>query len=229
MARVHRSRNGNEPPRRYAITELAVWEGLPRRHPDLAPLLPALQQVADVWTACFRSGHKLLLAGNGGSAADADHISAELLKGFKHPRPLADGDGLDATDVDHDRLRTGLQRGLPALPLPQFASLLTAFGNDVDPALGFAQLVLALGQPGDVLVAISTSGNSESIRLAAKTARARGLTVVGFTGATGGELRAWCDHWIGVPRTETFEVQELHLPCYHALCLAVEARIFGGD
>ena len=170
--------------------------------------------------SCFQAGNKLLLCGNGGSAADAGHWAGELLKGFESKRPIKQCDGLSP------ELAEKLQDAVPVISLPDFTSLLTAFSNDVDAACGFAQLTWALGKPGDVLVGISTSGNSRSVNLAMQTAKARGMTAIGLTGQGGGELLSHSDICIRVPETRTCLVQELHLPIYHTLCLMVEDALF---
>ncbi len=171
---------------------------------------------------CFAGGGKLLLCGNGGSAADAEHWSGELLKGFKSLRPLPEPERRGLPPA----LAARLQGGLPALPLTSFIALSTAFANDVEPRLVFAQLVWALGKPGDILAAISTSGNAANVCDAAVAARARGLRVLGLTGESGGKLAPLCDVCVRGPATETFRVQEFHLPIYHCLSLMLEERFF---
>lgn len=192
------------------------------RYPQLEPLLPDLLAAFAAIAASYAAGGQLLLCGNGGSAADADHISGELLKGFGQKRPLGPGE----VAAYGPALAGKLQGALPALPLTVFHALLTAWANDCDPAYAYAQLVHGLGRRGDVLLAISTSGNAHNVRHAATVARAKGLVVVGLTGASGGALRELCDHCLRVPETETFKIQELHLPIYHALCLALEEHFF---
>jgi D-sedoheptulose 7-phosphate isomerase len=170
---------------------------------------------------CFGAGGKLLVCGNGGSAADADHMCAELLKGFRRPRTL------DGTHSDLSReLVENLQGALPAIPLPNFTASLTAFSNDCRPEFSFAQLVLALGKEGDGLFGISTSGNSKNVLLAMDTARALGMKTIGLSGASGGKMVGICDVCICVPETETYRIQELHLPIYHALCSMLEVHFF---
>ncbi len=191
--------------------------------------LPALQACADRIEAgyallrdAFAAGGQLLLCGNGGSAADAEHWAAELLKGFDQTRPLsaADRAGLPP------ELAGRLQGALPAIPLTGFGALRTAFANDVGENLGFAQLVWALGRRGDVLAALSTSGNSVSVLAAVRAAKAKGLRVLGLTAQGGGELAALADVCIRAPASETHLAQELHLPIYHCLCLMLEAEFF---
>lgn len=192
------------------------------RHPSLATCREAIAAAYTLLEGCFRSGGTIYLCGNGGSAADCEHWSGELLKGFERHRP---------PPADHrlpPELARILQRGLPAIPLTGFSSLRTAFANDVDPRADFAQLVWALGRPGDVLVGISTSGNAENVRLAALTAKAKDMRVLALTGAKGGKLVELADVAIRAPETSTRLAQELHLPIYHALCLMLEDAFFGG-
>lgn len=193
------------------------------RNPLLAGCRPDLEKVFAILCNCFQNNGKLLLCGNGGSAADADHWAGELLKGFIHQRPLstAEKDGLPL------ELARKLQGALPAIPLTGFVALSTAFANDVDPQLVFAQLVLGLGRPGDVLVGLSTSGNAHNVCAAMEAARARGLIRVGLSGRTGGCLRPLCDVCIRVPADETYLIQELHLPIYHCLSLMLDDAFFG--
>jgi len=200
------------------------------RHLDaLVRRLPALDACAgDIESAfstlrdCFAAGGKALACGNGGSAADAEHWAGELLKGMLKPRPLK---GASHPSLP-PRLAERLQGALPMIPLTGFLSYHTAFGNDVDPELVFAQLVWALGRPGDVLVAISTSGQSANVCAAAEAASARDMTVVALTGASGGRLRTLADVTVRVPARETHLVQELHLPVYHCLSVMLEDEFF---
>jgi D-sedoheptulose 7-phosphate isomerase len=202
---------------------------LVERHPVLAPLAASISEACVLLIASYERGGKLLVGGNGGSAADADHIVGELMKAFVRKRPLPPElrEKLEAVDGRRGRrLADSLQVGLPAIALAQHASLLTAFSNDADPDLVYAQQVLGYGRPGDVFWGISTSGNSNNVVHAAVTARALGLGIIGLTGEAGGELRSLCDVCIAVPEHETYKVQELHLPVYHAVCLAVEGAFF---
>lgn len=196
-----------------------------QRCPQLAVCRPDVEKVFAILRDCFRNGGKLLLCGNGGSAADAEHWAGELLKGFGHKRPLnqSEKQGLP------EDLGIKLQGALPAIPLTGFVSLSTAFANDVDPELIFAQLVWGLGRPGDVLVGISTSGNACNVCTAMEAAKARGLVRVGLSGRTGGRLDPLCDLCIKVPADETYLLQELHLPIYHCLCLMLEDEFFGAE
>lgn len=170
----------------------------------------------------FKSGKYLLLCGNGGSASDCGHIAGELLKSFKKTRTVSP----KFRSLVGDAIADNLQGSLPAISLPDMVGINTAFCNDCDPKYNFAQLVYGLGREGDTLLAISTSGNSKNINLAATVAKAKGLTVIGLTGETGGTLYEKCDTCIRVPEHETFKIQELHLPIYHALCQMLEDTLF---
>lgn len=178
---------------------------------------------------CFASGGKLLVCGNGGSAADAEHIVGELMKGFLRRRPLGSEMRRKLEGVDAERgayLGAKLQGALPAIALTGQYSLNTAVANDNGGDLPFAQQVYGYGVPGDVLWGISTSGNSGSVALAATVAKAKGLRVLGMTGAKGGKLAEYADVCLRAPSDETFEVQEHHLAIYHFLCAALERRFF---
>jgi len=194
-----------------------------RRRPELAACQADVARAFEMMRDCFRNGGKLLLCGNGGSAADAEHWAGELLKGFIHKRPL----NHDEKHRLPEELGLKLQKALPAIPLTGFVSLGTAFANDVDPQLTFAQLVWGLGRPGDVLVGLSTSGNARNVCAAMEAAKGRGLVCVGLSGKTGGRLLSLCDLCIRVPADETYLVQEYHLPVYHCLSLMLEDEFFG--
>jgi D-sedoheptulose 7-phosphate isomerase len=179
---------------------------------------------------CYKNGGKLLVCGNGGSAADCEHIVGELMKGFVLRRELSPEQQSiisGSFPADSEYLISNLQQGLPAISLVSHTALMTAFANDQSADLCFAQQVLGYGKQGDVLLAISTSGNSKNILYAAKIAKVIGIKVIALTGKTGGGLKDVCDVLVNVPETETYKVQELHLPFYHALCLAVEEYFFG--
>ena len=183
----------------------------------------------------FRGGGKLITCGNGGSAADAMHIVGELMKGFLLPRRIENfnpefvqrAQELFPTDVEY--FKANLQSALPAVSLVSETSLLTAFANDVSPNLIFAQQIFGLGKRGDVLLAISTSGNSDNVLFAVEVAKIMGLKVVAMTGRRGGRLRHLSDVSICVPADSSYTIQEFHLPIYHMLCLAAENEFFGGD
>lgn len=189
----------------------------------------AVTQTIAALISCYQRQGKLLVCGNGGSAADAEHIVGEMMKGFCLPRRLSDDDKARLASVagdDTELLATKLQYGLAALSLVSHSALITATANDQDGQLIFAQQVWGIGQAGDVLLAISTSGNSQNVLLAAKVARAKNILVVGLTGASGGRLAEICDIAIKVPSDQVAEIQEMHLPIYHHICASVEAHFF---
>lgn len=178
----------------------------------------------------FANGGKLLVVGNGGSAADAEHIVGELMKGFRMARkPKADFvEKLVAANEELGTvLAANLQGALPAIALDGHPSLSTAYMNDCEPLLCFAQQVNGYGNTGDIFLCISTSGNSKNVLYAATTARAKGMKVIGLTGAKDSKLSHMSDVCIKAPQTETYMIQELHLPIYHCLCLMLEDRFFG--
>ena len=200
------------------------------RYPALKPCEQDIARALTMLCDAYSRGNKLLVCGNGGSAADAEHIVGELMKGFLHPRPLPAGEKAKLADVGGDvgaRMADLLQRPLAAVSLVSSVALATAFANDVAPELTFAQQVYGLGVPGDVLVAISTSGTSKNIVCAVVAAKARGVQTIGLTGGTGGRLKELCDVCIVAPSSVTHEIQEYHLPIYHCLCAAVEQHFFG--
>jgi D-sedoheptulose 7-phosphate isomerase len=192
-------------------------------HPTLKVCAGDIEGAYELLRRCFAAGGKVLVCGNGGSAADAEHWAGELLKGFVARRPLTS----ETRTGLSPKLADGLQGALPMIPLTGFLSYRTAFANDVDPELVFAQLVWALGSPGDALAALSTSGDSANVCLAAEAARARQMKVVALTGEGGGKLAALADVCIRVPARDTHLVQEYHLPIYHRLSLMLEDEFFG--
>ena len=193
------------------------------RRPELAPLRDDIARAADMLITAFRSGGNVLIAGNGGSAADADHWAGELMKGFESRRPLT----REQRAGLRPELADKLQQAVPCIPLTGFPALRTAVANDIDPTLEFAQLVMALGRPGSLFVGLSTSGNAANVCAAAEVARARGLKVLGLTGEGGGKFASLCDLSIRVPAKRTLEVQEYHLPVYHTICLLIEDEFLG--
>ena len=207
------------------MDELNYIDDLAERYPDLGYLSGCILAAVDKMAECYKSGGKILICGNGGSAADAEHISGELLKGFISKRP-ADGAELEKLDTALGDNAKKLQRGIPAIPLTSLSAALSAFANDVDAELVFAQLTYALGRAGDVLICLSTSGNSKNVVAAAKVAREMGITTVALTGESGGELREICDITLAVPECETYKVQEYHLPIYHTICAELERILF---
>ena len=205
------------------------FKTLSERYPVLADAMNDVELAFDLLCGCYDSGGKLLLCGNGGSAADCAHIVGELMKGFLSQRKLTKDDRAFFEDMDEAtrRLPDKLQNGLPAISLCSEQSLLSAYANDVDPAMVFAQQVWVYGQNSpDLLLALSTSGNAENVVQAVRTANALGIDTVGITGADGGKLADLCTVCIRLPETETYKAQELTLPVYHALCAALEAHYF---
>lgn len=200
------------------------------RYPALLALQEPLNAACSLLEECFQKGGKLLLCGNGGSACDCEHIAGELMKSFVLPRRLDENSKEALTACGDDgTLAAGLQNGLPCLVLNGLPGLSSAFANDADPALTFAQQAWVYARPGDVLLGITTSGSSRNVVLAAQAAKARGAKVIGLTGAKLGRLAPLCDVLLSVPDTETYRIQELHLPIYHAICLELEERFFGKE
>ncbi len=184
-----------------------------------ADILVAFGIIAD----CYSNGGKLLCCGNGGSAADSDHLVGELMKGFLKKRPLSEE---EKASVGDDFVADNLQKGLPAISLCAHSALMTAFENDAVPSLVFAQQVYAYAKENDVLVAFSTSGNSENVVYAVKAAKAKGIKTVSITGKNESESSKLSDVCIRLPETETFKVQELTLPVYHCLAAMIEDYFF---
>lgn len=203
---------------------------LMERYPALRPVREDIVRAYEVLEGCYEHDGKLLIAGNGGSAADSEHIAGELMKRFcvKRPVPKEFAEKLAGVDpVLGAELARKLERGLMAIPLVAHEALSTAYINDVDGLGVFAQQLYGFGRPGDVFLGISTSGNSRNVMYAAVVARALGMKVLGLTGRAGGKLAAAADVAIRVPEDETYRIQELHLPVYHCLCLMLEERFFG--
>jgi D-sedoheptulose 7-phosphate isomerase len=202
---------------------------LTRRYPDLANCLPDVQRATDALIHTYRQGGKLLVCGNGGSAADSEHIVGELMKGYWLPRPVSAElrqKLMNAWPDQGQTLADHLQGALPAISLVSHTALMTAFNNDVDPAMVFAQQVFGYGRPGDLLLGLSTSGNSRNVLNALRVARVLGLVTVGLTGRDGGAMSSICDITIRVPYDQTPEIQERHLAVYHTICGQVEAAFF---
>jgi phosphoheptose isomerase len=215
----------------------AVVDTLIARYPALEGCGTDIRAAITALCACYRAGGKLIVCGNGGSASDAEHIVGELMKGFLLPRHLDEAmldqlhaacDAKDPRAVDY--FMQNLQGALPAISLPSQLAISTAFSNDQAPDLTFAQQVLGLGKEGDVLLGITTSGNSKNVIYAFEIAKALGLTTIALTGTPGGRVAAddLADIVIKAPAKETFVIQEFHLPIYHALCIAAEEEFFGG-
>lgn len=192
------------------------------RRPALEPCRDAVMSAFSLLLECFRAGGKVLVCGNGGSAADAEHICGELLKKFMKYRAVP------ASVAARLRPETAakLEGSLPAVSLVSMSGFMTAFANDVSWETVFAQQVLGLADEGDVLIALSTSGNSADCVVAAEVMKAKDGSVISFTGGKESRLSAISDVTIRVPETETFRVQELHLPVYHAICAAIEEELF---
>lgn len=202
---------------------------LTERYPVLKQVEGDIKALYETVRESYENGGKLLIAGNGGSCADSEHIVGELMKGFVKKRAVPEemAENLKAVDPERgEKLAGSLQQGLAAIALTGHTALSTAFLNDVDGEVIYAQQVYGYGKPGDVLLGITTSGNSENIMYAAVAAKAKGMKVVGLTGRDGGKLKGICDAAVVVPETETFKIQELHLPVYHALCLMLEEHFF---
>ena len=198
------------------------------RYPILAECRQSLIDAYLIMEEAYEGDHKLLIAGNGGSAADSEHIAGELMKRFKTPRPVTPEMAEKLKSIDPVRgadLAKNLERGLMAIPLVAHEALSTI--NDVDGLGVFAQQLFGFGRPGDVFLGISTSGNSKNVMSATVVARALGIKVIGLTGKQGGELASVADVAVKVPETETYMIQELHLPVYHCWCLMLEDKFFG--
>lgn len=205
-------------------------ELLLNRYPILDSCNADIVSAYELLEECYLNDHKLLIAGNGGSAADSEHIAGELMKRFKILRPIPNEFANKLKKIDPIRgenLANNLERSLMAIPLVAHEALSTAYINDVDGLGVFAQQLYGFGRPGDVFLGISTSGNSKNIMSATVVARALGIKIIGLTGEKGGELAEVADVAIRVPATETYMIQELHLPVYHCLCLMLEDRFFG--
>lgn len=212
------------------MNEEKYLEELVARYPVL------VSSKEDIWKAyivlrdCYENGNKLLVAGNGGSAADAEHIVGELMKGFVSQRKVPQKFAAKLAEIDLENgamIADKLQGALPAIALTVHNGLGTAYLNDVDGLLVFAQEVYGYGKEKDVFLGISTSGNSKNILYAASVAHAKGMPVIGLTGRDGGKLKQCADVAIVVAETETYKIQELHLPIYHAICLMLESHFFG--
>lgn len=202
------------------------------RYPVLEECRNDIEKAYGIFVKCFEKGNKLFVAGNGGSCADSQHIVGELMKGFKLPRKCSDEFAEKLKAVDPARgseLAEKLQGGLPAIALTEHQGLNSAFINDVSNGglLSYAQQLYGYGKKGDVFLGISTSGNSKNVMNAVVVAKAMGMSVVGLTGRNGGELAVAADVAIKAPETETYMIQELHLPIYHCLCLMLEEKFFG--
>ena len=200
------------------------------RYPQLDVCKEDVKTAYELLEAAYRNGRKLLVCGNGGSASDSEHIVGELMKEFKFKRKVYSDQATALKAIDPELgqvLADNLQGALPAICLTGHSSLTTAFMNDANADLVFAQQVNGYGKPGDVFLGISTSGNSKNVLYAAVNAKAKGLKVIGLTGAKESKLMKYADVCIRVPEIETYKIQEYHLPVYHCLCLMLEEKFFG--
>ena len=199
------------------------------KYPVLKSCRADIGSALEALTKCYEKDGKLLVCGNGGSCADSEHIVGELMKCFliRRPIPASVAEALGAYGDEGEALKSHLEGALPAVSLCGLPALSTAFLNDTEPTMTFAQQVLGLGRPGDVLLTISTSGNSKNCVYAAVTAKAAGLSVLALTGEKASKLSALADVTVRAPSRETYQVQEFHLPIYHVLCAMLEAEFFG--
>ncbi len=208
----------------------AFIDQLISRYPELEPCYADIAKATELMIGSYSQGGKLLVCGNGGSAADSEHIVGELMKGFVLPRHIEEKlvNALrESCPEDADYITKNLQRGLPAISLVSEVGLSTAFSNDQAPDLAFAQQVLGYGKPGDVLLGISTSGNSKNVVYAIEVANEIGIHTIGLTGAKASKVSELAEITIKATEQETFKIQEKHLPIYHAICLALENEFFG--
>jgi len=200
------------------------------RYPELEKERKSIIEAYKILEKVYLSNGKLLVAGNGGSAADSEHIVGELMKGFEKPRILSNEYKKKLIDINEKmgaKLAENLQGTLPAIALDGHTALSTAYMNDCEPLLCFAQQVNGYGTENDVFMGISTSGNSENILYAATVAKAKGMKIIGLTGAKDSKLSEIADVTIRSSQTRTYMIQEHHLPIYHCLCLMLEERFFG--
>lgn len=190
-----------------------------KRYPALSEISDDIKKAADLMLECYKNNGKILVCGNGGSAADCEHIVGELMKGFMMERKLSD------ERIPED-LRENLQGALPAISLPSQSAIISAFANDVKPDFVYAQLTYGYAKENDLLIGISTSGNSKNIVNAVKVAKAMGVKTLALTGMNESLLSGLCDVTIKAPETETYKIQEYHLPIYHYLCAEIEKQLF---
>ena len=199
------------------------------RYTELEYLEDAILNATEEIIHTYKNGGKVLVCGNDGSCSDADHIIGELMKSFEGKRPLESTLHQKLIELSAERgkmLAEKLQQGLPAISLTVHQSLITAIANDIHGDVIYAQQVVGWGSPGDVIIGLSTSGNSKNVIDALIVAKAKGLTTIGMTGDIGGKMKDWCDILINVPENRTAYVQELHLPVYHAICMMIEKEFF---
>lgn len=206
-----------------------ILDQLVKRYPALSGLAEIISEASSVIIGCYRRGGKLLICGNGGSSSDSEHFTAELMKSFENHRPPDMNLAKRLKDISGLRgeiLAKSLECGLPAISLSANSALITAISNDTGIDLIFAQQVTGYGKPGDILIGISTSGNSQNVVDACITARAVEMKVIGITGSAGGEMKNYCDLLINIPEEKTANVQELQLPVMHTICRIVENHFF---
>lgn len=208
-----------------------IIEKLFSDYPSLQSLAADIHKAYELIENCYKNGGLVMTCGNGGSAADSEHIVGELMKGFNLKRELSEEEKARFCGIEGGKeIADSLQGALPAVSLVSQTSLISAFANDCSPDLVFAQQVFAYARtPFDVLIAMSTSGNSKNVVNAAKTAKAAGIRCIGITGESGGLLKEYCDTCIKLPKNTPYEVQELTLPLYHALCAMAEIEFFYRD
>jgi len=207
-----------------------IIKNLIERYPALSAVERKIRDAAESLILCYQQKGKVLICGNGGSCSDSDHIVGEFMKGFECNRPLESSLKMKLSAISGEEgnyLAENLQQSLPAISLAAHNALITAIANDIDASLIFAQQIIGYGNPEDILIGISSSGNSQNIVNALITAKAKGMVTIGLTGESGGKMKTFCDILINVPEKKTSAVQELHLPVYHTLCKIVEDHFFG--
>jgi phosphoheptose isomerase len=210
----------------------SILNQLCERYPALTSVIENIGMAADIIIDCFSHGGKLLVCGNGGSSSDSEHLVGELMKSFEINRPVKKDIAEKLIEIAGERgiyLAQKLESGLPAISLTSQTALTTAICNDIDANLIFAQQIIVYGSDKDVLIAISTSANSQNGIDACITARAMNLKVIGLTGKTGGKMKKYCDILLNVPEERTVFIQELHLPVLHTLCLLIETHFYGNN
>lgn len=206
-----------------------IIKDLCSRYPQLNSVASAIEEAAESLIKCYSSEGKLLVCGNGGSSSDSDHLVGELMKSFELKRAIKSNIAENLIQVSPERgefLAQKLEGGLPAISLSSQTALTTAVSNDIDASLIFAQQIIGYGTAGDILIAISTSGNSQNVIDACITARALNMKVIGLTGIAGGKMKQYCDILINVPEKRTAYIQELHLPVIHTLCNIIENHFY---
>lgn len=199
------------------------------RYPKLDFLKENINNAIKLLTGCAMNGNKILVCGNGGSCADSEHLAGEFNKSFLLKRRIdqkLEDKIKEMYPEDYDMFMNNLQKGIPTIPLTSMSGFMTAYLNDCEPSMVYAQGVNTFAKPNDILIAISTSGNSKNVVNACKLARAMGVKIISLTGQTGGKLKEFSTVLLNAPSTIVYEIQEYHLPIYHILCLATESEIF---